>query len=215
MNRILLAVAVAGLLASACTDAGTDSDCESLVGPEPWLILGPGDFGADCVEVGVHQDLQIWNKGTDPLSLEWQGTIIEIASDDNYATGPIGEVVRPGRYSTESDPYRSPDIHVVNPDDSISAETELDASRFGSIELGMTLEQASEASGLTVIVDPDLAPGPDCWQAIIAADPYSPIFTVAGDGTEDSTIEFITAFYPSDKAGTVGRATPAVPSLCS
>jgi hypothetical protein len=65
-----------------------------------------------------------------------------------------------------------------------------------------------------VIIDPDLAPGPDCWQATIQGDPYSPIFTVAGDGTENSTIEFITVFYPSAEAGTVDSALPAVPSLC-
>lgn len=106
------------------------------------------------------------------------------------------------------------ECRVVDPDDSFSARTELDKSGFGEILLGMTLQQASKASGLMVIVDPDLAPGPECWQAIIDRDPYSPVFTVAGDGTKNSTIEFITAFYPSDEAGTVGSALPTVPSLC-
>lgn len=215
MSRIIRTVLAAALLASACSDASSDSECEPLVGPEPWLILHTEEYGADCVAVGVHQDLQIWNKGTDTLTLEWQGSVIKIPSDHNYATGPIGEVVEPGEYSIESDPYRSPDIHVVDPDASFSAMTDLDRSEFGSIELGMTLQQASEASGLTVIVDPDLAPGPECWQAIIDGDPYTPIFTVAGDGTETSIIEFITAFYPSENAGTVGVSIPTVPSLCS
>lgn len=179
MSRIMLFALGAALLATACADTTADTECDALVGPEPWLILHTEEYGADCVAVGVHQDLQIWNKGTDTLSLEWQGAVIEIPSDDNYATGPIGEVVGPGDYSIESDPYRSPDIRVVDPDDSFSARTELDRSGFGSIEVGMTLQQASEASGQSVIVDPNLAPGPECWQAIIDGDPYSPIFTVA------------------------------------
>jgi hypothetical protein len=214
MIRILRFVLPAALLTTACTGASSGPECEALVGPEPWLILHTEEYGAGCVAVGVHQDLQIWNKGTDTLSLEWQGAVIEIPSDDNFATGPIGEVVGPGDYNIESDPYRSPDIRVVNPDDSFNARTELDRSGFGSIEVGMTLQQASEVSGQSVTVDPNLAPGHECWQAIIDGDPYSPIFTVAGDGTENSTIEFISVFYPSDEAGTVGSASPAVPSFC-
>jgi hypothetical protein len=214
VNRIALSVVFAGLLACACTAPFVSHDCEVLVGPEPWLILGPGTSGAGCVEVGVHQDLQIWNKGTEPLSLEWQGASIDIPSDDKYATGPIGEVAEPGVHSIESDPYWSPMVHVRDPDDSFSAGTELAASGFGSIEIGMTLTEASAASGQTVVVDPDLSPGPDCWLAIIEADPYSPLFTVAGDGTENSKIEFITAFHLLDETGTIGSATPLVPSLC-
>jgi hypothetical protein len=214
MNRLLTVVVSMVLAASACAGATSSQDCEALVGPEPWLILFTEDYGAECVAVGIHQDLQIWNKGFDTLVLEWQGAAVELGPDDHYATGLLGDTVGPGVYSIESDPYGSPDVHVVDPDDSFSARTRLELSRFGSIEIGMSLQQASEASGETVKVDPDLAPGPECWQAVIEGDPYSPIFTVAGDGGEDSVIEFITVFYPADTAGTVGSAFPAVPFPC-
>jgi len=49
---------------------------------------------------------------------------------------------------------------------------------------------------------------------VIPGDPYSPIFTVAGDSGGSSVIEFITEFYPSDEAATVGSAEASVPSLC-
>jgi hypothetical protein len=49
---------------------------------------------------------------------------------------------------------------------------------------------------------------------VIPGDPYSPIFTVAGDSGGSSVIELITEFYPSDEAATVGSAEASVPSLC-
>lgn len=214
VKRLLRTVAAVALLTSACSYATSDMDCHALTGFEPWLILHTEDYGAECVSLGVHQDLQIWNKGTETLSLEWQGAAIDIPSDDFYATGALGGSVDPGVYAIVSAPYTSPDLSVVDPDDSFSAGTDLTMSGFGPIEVGMTLEEASVASGQTVRVDADLAPGPECWHAVIEGDPYSPIFTVAGDGTEASVIEFVTTFYPSDEAATVGSNTASVPSLC-
>ena len=108
------------LLASGCSASSADLTCEALVGPEPWLILRTEDYGAECVSVGVHQDLQIWNKGTETLSLRWQGTDLDVSSDDKYETGPIGDSFNPGSYSIESSPYRSPEVHVVAPKDSFT-----------------------------------------------------------------------------------------------
>jgi hypothetical protein len=85
---------------------------------------------------------------------------------------------------------------------------------LGEIEVGMTIEEAAEASGQEIVVDVNLSPGPDCWHAVIPGDPYSPIFTVSGHSGENGVIEFITAFYPSEEAATVGSAEASVPSLC-
>jgi hypothetical protein len=106
-------------------------------------------------------------------------------------------VLEPGRYRLEANPYRAPDLLVVDPDESPSAQTELTLDGFGEIQMGMTVAQAAEAFGHPIAIDPNLAPGPDCWQAVVVGDPYSPIFTVQGDGHSDGVITAITVFYPS------------------
>ena len=202
-------VALISVVAASCTGSqpvspqAADEICDALVGPEPWLILFTEKYpGAACVAVGVHQDLQIWNKGTESLTVEWLGRTIGIESDYNYETGPIGNVLEPGRYLLEASPYRAPDLHVVDPDESPSAQTELTLDEFGGIQLGMTVAMATEAFGHPIAVDPNLAPGPDCWQAVVVGDPYSPIFTVDGDGNSDGVITAITTFYPLDSPRT-------------
>jgi hypothetical protein len=210
---VVVTVAVA-LSACATTHSTAASDCPALVGPEPWLIMFEGSHSSSCVAAGIHQDLQIWNKGTDTVTMEWVGVIHEIDSDEHYSTGPLGEVVEPGEYQIDSSPYAAPTLKVVDPNDSFGAETGLTLDGFGDIEVGMTLKEAAAASGQEIVVDVNLSPGPDCWHAVIPGDPYSPIFTVAGDSGEDSVIEFITTFYPSDSAATVGNPQASVPSLC-
>lgn len=125
----------------------------------------------------------------------------------------IGEVLDPGTYVLEVSPYEAPDLQVVDPDESPSGQTELTITGFGGIQLGMTVDEAAEAFGRPIVVDPDLAPGPECWQAVIVGDPYSPILTVNGEGNSDSTITAITAFYPSDAAITISDPHASVP-LC-
>jgi len=203
-NGSAVVVALISVVAAACTGSqpvspqAADEICEALVGPEPWLILFTEDYpGAECVAVGVHQNLQIWNKGTESLTVEWLGRTIDLRSDYNYETGPVGDVLEPGRYLLEASPYRAPDLLVVDPDDSLSAKTELTVDEFGGVQMGMTLAEAADAFGHPIAIDPNLAPGPYCWQAIVVGDPYSPIFTVHGDGNSDSVITAITIFYPS------------------
>ena len=215
MRRALLVIAVA-LVTGACAGSAAESRCEALVGPEPWLILhAEAGYGAECVSVGVHQDVQIWNKGTEQLTLEWRGGIQELASDSRYATGPIGEIAAPGVYPIESHPYPAPDIHVVAPGDSWSAEAEVSTTAYGPIELGMSLAEAAQVSGQSVVVHPDQAPGPDCWIAVVEGDPYSPLFTVSGSSDDDSVIEFITTYYPAEEAVTINATDATVSWACS
>jgi hypothetical protein len=226
-TRVLTAV-LAALLIGGCTGveqaatgtsvppstaAVTRRSCDALVGPEPWLVLFTDSYpGTSCVAVAVFQDLQIWNKGYDSMTVEWLGTSRRIASDERYATGPIGQVLEPGTYEIEASPYPSPDLRVVGTDESFSAETELTASGFGAIRFGMTLAQASEASSEVVAVDADLGSGPNCWLAVIVGDPYSPIFTVEGAGASNSVITTMTDFYPSEES--IRHSSAAVPALC-
>jgi hypothetical protein len=208
-----VSVAVA-LSACTTTHSTVASHCLALVGPEPWLILFEDSHDSSCVAAGIHQDLQVWNKGADPVTMEWVGAIHEIDSDEHYSTGPLGEVLEPGEYQIDSSPYAAPTLKVIDPNDSFSAESELTLDGFGDIEVGMTLKEAAEASGQEVVVDVNLSPGPDCWHAVIPGDPYSPVFTVSGDPGDGSVIEFITTSYPSDEAATVGNPQASVSSLC-
>jgi hypothetical protein len=193
--------------------AVTEQSCDALVGPEPWLILNTGPSSdASCVAVAVYQDLQIWNKGSDSMTVEWLGASRRIASDERYATGPIGEVLDPGTYAIEASPYPSPDLQVVGSDESFSAGTELTSTGFGAIRLGMTLAQASEASSEAVAVDADLGSGPTCWLAVIVGDPYSPELTVEGGGDSESRIVAITAFFPTER--TIRDPGASVPTRC-
>ncbi|HSO50732.1 MAG TPA: hypothetical protein VLS86_09305 [Acidimicrobiia bacterium] len=186
----------------------------ALVGPEPWLILSTEDYpGTDCVAVGVHQDLQIWNKGTESVTVEWLGANVAIGSDDKHETGPVGEVLDPGTNVLEASPYEAPILHVVDPDDSASAQTEMTLTGFGGIQLGMTVAEAADSFGHPITVDPDLAPGPECWQAVVAGDPYSPILTVEGEGNADSVVIAITTFYPPDAELTISDPRAAA-ALC-
>ena len=55
--------------------------CDSLVGTEPWLILMTEIYpGLMCVRVGIHQNVQIWNKGFEPMTVEWFESTLRIAS---------------------------------------------------------------------------------------------------------------------------------------
>ena len=207
-----------GIAFSSCSGSGAvtsqapEEVCDALVGPEPWLILFTEDYpGADCVAIGVHQDLQIWNKGTESVTLEWLGGILEIRSDHNYETGPIGEVLEPGTHVFEASPYMAPNLHVVGPNESPSAQIDMTLTGFGGIELGMTVAEATDAFGHPISVDHNLAPGPECWQAIVVGDPYSPILTVAGEGNSESVITAITTFFPADAELTISDPRASVP----
>jgi hypothetical protein len=216
MKRITMALFLSTLALSACSEASSAAadNCEAKVGAEPWLVLFTEDFGPDCIAVGVHQDLQIWNKGPQPLIIEWQGGAIDIPPDDHYETGPLGEIVEPGVHPIVASPYSAPDLQVIDPSDSFSARTDLTLDGFGPITLGMTTEEAADASGLAIVNDPDYPPGRGCWLAIIAHDPYSPSFTMEERGGE-STIAYVTTSYPLNGTRTIGLSTALVSPRCS
>jgi hypothetical protein len=77
----------------------------------------------------------------------------------------------------------------------------------------MTVAEAADSFGHPITVDPDLAPGPECWQAVVAGDPYSPILTVEGEGSADSVVTAITTFYPPDAELTISDPG-ATAALC-
>lgn len=216
MKRITMTLVVSALALQACSATSSPSadNCEAKVGTEPWLVLFTEDFGPDCISVGVHQDLQIWNKGTHTLTIEWQGGVIDIPSDDHYQTGPLGEMLDPGVYPIAASPYAAPDLHVIDPDDSFSGVTDLTLNGFGPISIGMTVEEATEASGRSIVNDPDFPSGRGCWLAIIAHDPYSPTFTI-GDQGDKQIIVYVTTSYPLNATRTVGLSDALVPPICS
>lgn len=212
MTRVGAALLVVTMLV-ACTNSDSADQCQALYGPEPWLILNTTDWDG-CVSVGVHQDLQIWNKGTEAMTVEWPGEVLDLSSDDHYSTGPIGDIFEPGVYAVEANPYSAPDLHVVPTADSRSAGTALGAEGFGPIALGMTLAQASEVFDQPVEVDPDLGSGPNCWIAVVTGDPYSPLLTVEGQGDQESVVTHISTFYPPGRAGTLSLPSASVPYGC-
>lgn len=216
MRRITLALLLSTLALSACSEAssGAADNCEAQVSAEPWLVLFTEDFGPDCIAVGVHQNLQVWNKGRQPVSIEWQGGLVDIPPNDHYRTGPLGEIVDPGVHPIAASSYSAPDLRVIDPSDSFSARTDLTLDGFGPITLGMTTEEAAMASGLAMVNDPDFPPGRGCWLAIITHDPYSPSFTIE-EREGESTIAYVTTFYPLNRTRTIGLSTALVSPRCS
>ncbi len=146
--------------------------------------------------VGVHQDLQIWNKGFDAITVEWFGSSRLVESDESYATGPIGDLLAPGNYAVDAGPYAMPVIRVIDPVSSTLHLLTAGDAGLGPVEIGMTLAQASAALGQDITVDENLAPGPRCWLAVVEGDPYSPIVSVAGDGSAASVVTAISVDYP-------------------
>ena len=161
-------------------------ECDALYGAEPWLILFQPDPPSKCVVVGGFQDVQIWNKGHDETSFEWVDREVTLTSDSSFATGPIGDVLEVGSHRFDSAPYQLPQIRVMAETDSVAADRSTDP-----IETGMSLAEASAAYGVDLAVDPDLAPGPPCYAAVVPGDPYSPIVLLVGDSPRNATVESI------------------------
>lgn len=160
-------------------DVGLPPDgCTALIGPEPWLPLFESRLTIRCVIVAEHQDVQIWNKGFDPLTIQWVDGQRRLRSDEHLDTGPAGQVLPPGPTQLGSAPYPMPVIWVLPATRSPSSGVEIDGESFGPVAPGMTLEEASAELGLPIGIDPDLLPGPVCFGAVIVDDPYSPIFIV-------------------------------------
>ena len=160
------------------------SNCTALVGNEPWLVFFESDPETrQCVVVAEWQDIQLWNKGSASMEISWPGGTAIVGSDTHVDTGPIGRTAEPGRiHEVSAPPYPDAAIWVMPATESAAARLSATETRFGPIEVGMSLDLASAVSGLELAVDVDLAPGPACWTAVVASDPYSPSIIVFGDG---------------------------------
>lgn len=153
------------------------TECMTLYGREPWVIMHSRQEDATCVNIAEFQDVQIWNKGTERLTVDWADGQHVLGSDDSFATGPIGETLAPGNYSFESRPFPMPEIRIIAPDESPTAGLSINPEdeTFGPIMLGMTIAEATEELGY-----PFLSGGPVDPHAYVLEDPYSPRFTVLG-----------------------------------
>jgi hypothetical protein len=152
--------------------------CSALTGAEPWITLFAPTATQKCVIVAEHQNLQIWNKGFDRLTVEWFDGQHQLRPDEHFETGPAGSVLADGPNSFESAPYPMPTIWLLPASDSPSAGLRHDTDSFGPIQVGMTLAEAAEKLGHPIEIDDNLLPGPECLGATIVDDPYSPLFTV-------------------------------------
>ena len=170
------------------TTIAPTAECEALYGPEPWLILFQETPTVACVSVAEHQDVQVWNKGYDETIVEWIDGRRVLPSDSSFATGRIGDVLDPGAHEFRGSPYRLPTIQVVAADESAAA-----SQPTAVVETGMALGEARRAYGLDLVVDPDLMPGPACWLAVVPGDPYSPLFIVRGQPTDEAVVVEILA----------------------
>lgn len=164
-------------------------ECVALVGGEPWITLFSPELNHRCVLVAEHQNIQIWNKGFDsPLTIEWLDGPRGLRSDEYFETGPLGLLVAAGPTQIESSPYPMPTIWLVPAHASPSAGLVSGDGSFGPVTVGMTMGEASDLLGLSIQIDVNLLPGPSCLGAVIVDDPYSPVFVIALDDHEASSI---------------------------
>lgn len=161
-------------------------NCRTLYGEDPWLTLFSEDLWAECVLVAATQNIEVWNKGFDLLTVAWPGGDQELRSDFSFATGPIGNSLGLGRHRIEASPYPMPDIIVIAPEQSPSWRLPISANAVGPVTVGMTLEEATSVLGHQIVVDPNLAS--ECWIAVVVNDPLSPFFVVSADDGPSSTI---------------------------
>ncbi|MDY7100408.1 MAG: hypothetical protein S0880_04405 [Actinomycetota bacterium] len=161
-----------------------DGQCETLVGPEPWITLFEAQPAAPCVIVGEFQDVQVWNKGFDTITVEWVDGEHRLGPDQWFATGPIGEVLEPGDHTFESSPYAMPTIRVLAREDR-PVDIDLAWDIFGPVTPGTTVEEAVELLGVP-FEETDRFDG-NCV-SVISGDPYSPLFIVTEDDAGAPTI---------------------------
>ena len=61
-----------------------------------------------CVVVAEFQNVQVWNKGMEPMTVDWPDGERKVAADEHFDTGPIGEVLQFGPneiVAVHGDPY--------------------------------------------------------------------------------------------------------------
>ena len=193
---VVLAAAVVGIAVLPRSDEQHDAVHESMVpdpgcmalhGPEPWIILWDRSLTQPCVIVAEFQDVQVWNKGIEPMIVDWPGGERRVAIDDRFDTGPIGDVLRAGPNDISAAPFPMPTIWLLPESMSPTSGIEGTDTSFGPVRVGMTLDEARAALGLELEVTfvPSDPPASHPWEAVVSGDPYSPIFLA--DGPDDGT----------------------------
>lgn len=167
--------------------AAPPAGCSVAHGPMPWLTFF-GGMGDACLIVGDDQDLQVWNKGFESMVVAWPGGRREVGSDEHFDTGPVGDVMAVGPNPFTAVPFGRALVWRLPAAESPTSGVDRGHDHLGAIEIGMTVAEAASISGLELMVDPDLGPGPRCWIAVVTGDPYSPSLWVVGDGSPSSEI---------------------------
>ncbi len=172
-----------------------DQDCVALQGPEPWIILWDRSLTQRCVVVAEFQNVQVWNKGSESMTVDWPDGRRRVAIDEHFDTGPIGAILQAGPNEIEAAPFPMPVIWLLP--ESLSPTTGIEGTGdgFGHARVGMTLDEASAALGFELEVIGEV---PYHWLAAVSNDPYSPSFLADGPGDGTSVIVEIQVHGPRD-----------------
>ena len=167
-----------------------DPDCVALRGPEPWIILWHPSLPQPCLIVAEFQNVQVWNKGTEPMIVDWPDGRRRVASNEHFDTGPIGDVLEAGPNDINAAPFPMLTIWLLPEWLSPTAGIEGTDDGFGPVRIGMTLDEASAVLGLEFDVSyvPSDPPPLYPWEAVVSGDPYSPLFLADGPGDGTSII---------------------------
>ena len=162
-----------------------DQGCVALQGAEPWIILWDPSLTQPCVVVAEFQNVQVWNKGFEPMTVHWPDGRRRVAIDEHFDTGPIGDVLQAGPNEIDAAPFPMPVIWLLPESLSPTSGIEGTDDGFGPVRVGMTLDEASTALGLELEVVGEV---PYHWLAAVTDDPYSPSFLADGPGDRTSVI---------------------------
>ncbi|MCY3948905.1 MAG: hypothetical protein OXF61_06845 [Acidimicrobiaceae bacterium] len=165
-------------------------DCVALHGPQPWIILWDRSLTQPCVVVAEFQDVQVWNKGLEPMTVDWPGGERRVAIDEHFDSGPIGNVLRAGPNDISAAPFPMPTIWLLPESMSPTSGIEVTDAGFGPVRIGMTFDEAEAALGLELELSfvPSDPPASYPWEAVVSGDPYSPMFLADGPDDETSVI---------------------------
>lgn len=158
----------------------------------------------DCLLITDSQSVHVRNFSEDVITFEWLGAQIRLGAHDRVELHGGVNPAGPSGASLLSAPSVSLGaVYQVDPEQSVSDAYELDGPEvFGPVAVGMTLDEASAALAHPIVVEPNLYAsewldngvvinGPHVWEAYVLADPHSPAFIVAGDGSGSSEIVHI------------------------
>lgn len=199
MALVVLAVAGIGTAVVLRSDEQHDAVPESMVpepgcvalhGPEPWIVLWDRSLTQHCVVVAEFQNVQVWNKGFEPMTVDWPDGERRVAIDEHFDTGPIGDVLQAGPNDISAAPFPMPTMWLLPESMSPTSGIEGTDTSFGPVRVGMTFDEASAALGLELEVSfvPSDPPAAYPWEAVVAGDPYSPTFLADGLDGETSVI---------------------------